>query len=93
MECIQAILEEIEVGCFFDSHYVTNRMISDYSDDYLRISQGIDPATNNLTLRVHQQIGHMIAKFKGTLVERQPDQSWSMNIRGNASSCALWKRI
>jgi len=93
MECIENILQEIEIGCLFDSHYVVDRMIGDFSDDYLRISQRIDPETKNLTLRAHQQIGHMIAKFKGTLVERQKAQSWSVNIHGNASSCALWKRI
>ena len=93
MECIETILQDIESGDFFDSHYVIDRMIRDFSDDYLRIAQKIDPETIKLTLRVHQQIGHMILKFNGTLVERQNAQSLSMNIHGNESSCALWKRI
>ncbi len=93
MECIETILQDIEVGCFFDSHFVVDRIIRDFSDDYLRIAQNTNPSTEKLTLRVHQQIGNMIARFKGELVERQNGQSWSMNIHGNESSCALWKRI
>jgi len=93
MECIETILQDIESGIFFDSHYVIDRMIRDFSDDYLGIAQRIDPETIKLTLRVHQQIGNMILKFNGALVERQDAQSLSMNIHGNESSCALWKRI
>lgn len=92
MECIEKILMGIETGCFFDSHYVSESMIRNFSDDYLKISQEIAP-TNELTLRTHQKIGHLIDSFKGKLVERQPMQSWSLNIHGNANSCALWKRI
>jgi hypothetical protein len=93
MDCIETILQDIKVGCFFDSHFVVDRIIRDFSDDYLRIAQNTDPSTEKLTLRVHQQIGNMIARFKGELVERKNGQSWSMNIHGNESSCALWKRI
>lgn len=92
MNAIENILRTIDVGCLFDSHYVTKRMIRDSSDEYLAVAKQID-SEQNLTLRTHQQIGHLIAKFEGTLVERQPAQSWSLNIHGNANSCALWKRI
>ena len=93
MNCIETILQDIELGSFFDSHFLIDRMIRDFSDDYLRIAQNIDPETTNLTLRVHQQIGNMISNFKDTLVERQQAQSTSMNIHGSESTCALWKRI
>jgi hypothetical protein len=82
----------IETGCFFDSHYVVECMIQEFTDDYLSVAQKID-SKNNLTLRVHQYIGNLIAKFEGKLVERQNDQSHSLNIHGNSSTCALWKRI
>ena len=59
MECIETILQDIEVGCFFDSHFVVDRIIRDFSDDYLRIAQNTDPSTETLTLRVHQQIGNI----------------------------------
>lgn len=93
MECIEKILQGIEVGRFFDSHYVVTRMIHDFSDDYLAVAKKITPEAKNLTLRTHQQIGHQIANFEGRLVKRQPGQSWSVNIHGNDSPCALWKRI
>lgn len=92
METIEKILMGIEIGCFFDSHYVTETLISNFSDEYLKIAQGLSP-TNNLTLRLHQKIGNLISSFEGKIVERQPMQSWSLNIHSNASSCALWKRI
>ena len=92
MNCIEEILLCIESGCFFDSHYVVECMIRDFSDEYLAIAQKID-STNTLTLRTHQQIGNLIAKFEGKFVERQNDQSHSLNIHGNGSTCALWKRI
>jgi len=92
MECIEQILQDIQIGCFFDSHYVTNQLTSGYSDEYLGIAQRIK-SKENLTLRTHQRIGNEIAKFKDRLVERQPGESWSVNIHGKANSCALWKRI
>lgn len=92
MNCIEEILLGIESGCFFDSHYVVMCMIRDCTDEYLAIAQKID-STNNITLRSHQQIGHLIAKFEGKLVERQNGQSYSLNIHCKGGTCALWKRI
>lgn len=92
MKCIEAILTSIEVGCFFDSHYVTNRMIREYSDEYIKFTSKYADS-NKPTLTAHQMIGHQIAKFEGILVERQKGQSWSANIHENGSTCALWKRI
>ena len=92
MNCIEEILLGIESGCLFDSHYVTECMRRDFSDEYLAIAQKID-STSNITLRVHQYIGNLIAKFEGKLVERQNNQSHSINIHGKGSTCALWKRI
>jgi len=92
MGFIEKILIDIKVGCFFDSHYVTESMKRFFSDEYNEIIEGIGP-TNERTLRAHQKIGHLIKSFKGKLVERQPAQSWSININGKSNSCALWKRI
>jgi hypothetical protein len=92
MDAVEEILLGIEPGCFFDSHYVTDQLIENHSDEYLRIAQSINASTENLTLRTHQKIGHQIAKREGTHVERQSAQSYSRNIHGNASTCALWKR-
>lgn len=92
MECIQAILEDVTSGHFFDSHYIIDCAIKDHSDDYLRfVSQYAN--SDQPTFTAHQQIGQQIAKFEGKLVERQPGQSHSLNIHGNGCQCALWKRI
>lgn len=92
MKCIEETLLGIDTGCFFDSHHVTECMRRSFSNEYLAIAKQID-SKENLTLMTHRQIGHQIAKFEGKLVERQPAQSWPLNIHGNASSCTLWKRI
>jgi len=92
MECIEKILRDIHIGRFFSGHYVIDQLTSGYSDEYLGIAQRINSKVN-LTLRTHQRIGNEVAKFEGRLVERQPGESWSVNIHGKASSCALWKRI
>ncbi len=91
MECIRQIIETIPQGAFFDSHFVIDRMIKDCSDDYLNFCGQFKGS--NITLTAHQQIGHQIAKFEGQLVRRQQSQSWSTNIHGNGSPCALWTRI
>jgi len=91
MECIRQIIDAIPHGSFFDSHFVIDRMITNYSDDYLAFCGQFKG--DNLTLTAHQHIGQQIAKLEGDLVERQHNESWSTNIRGNGSACALWKRI
>lgn len=92
MKSFEDVIRGIDTGCFFDSHFIIDQMLSNHSDDYIRFvsryADGDEP-----TLTAHQQIGHQIAKFEGHLVERQPDQSHSFNIHGNGSECALWKRI
>ncbi len=92
MECIRQIIDAIPQGHFFDSHYVTASLRQHYPAEYSALEDSID-SENNLTLRTHQKIGHLIARLNGTLVERQASQAWSINIYGNGSPCALWKRI
>ena len=92
MNCLEQILKDIKVGYFFDTHYVTDRAIKEHTDDYL-IFAAQYTKREMPTLTAHRQIGHQIAKFEGTLVERQKGQSWSVNIHGNGGGCALWKRI
>ncbi|MBN1787393.1 MAG: hypothetical protein JW806_03260 [Sedimentisphaerales bacterium] len=89
--CIEKILQEVKPGYYFDSHFVVDELIKNYSDDYLNFCSGYQG--NNITLTVHRQIGHLIAKFEGILVERQQGQSWSVNIHGSSSECALWRKI
>lgn len=91
MQCIEKIVSEVPVGFIFDSHYVIQRLIKDFSDDYLNFCANLKG--DKITYTSHQQIGHQIAKLEGKLVKREPSQSWSMNIHCNGSECALWSRI
>jgi hypothetical protein len=91
MKCIEDVLSDVKPGYYFDSHFVVNELIKNYSDDYLNFCSGYK--SDNITLTAHQQIGHLIAKLEGVLVERQQGQSWSVNIHGGPSECALWKRV
>ena len=91
MKSIEEIVAEIPVGFMFDSHYVINELIINYSDEYLRfMSQYKD--SKQPTLTGHQMIGHEIKKYDGNIVERMDCQSWSKNIHGKHGGCALWKK-
>lgn len=92
MNWIEQILLGIQAGFFFDTHYVIDCAIKDHSDDYIRFVSDY-AKSERPTLTAHQQIGHLIAEFEGTLVRRQDGQSWSLNIHCNGSECALWIRI
>ena len=89
---VEQILRSIPVGRVFDSHFIIQRVIESGSDTYIRFasqySGGQEP-----TLTSHQQIGHVINSFSGTLVQRMPADSWSQSIHGSPSPCALWRRI
>ena len=88
---IKNILLGIESGCVFDSHYIVNQLVRNYSDEYLRfMSQYKDGARPTLT--GHQMIGHAIKRFNGNIVERLPYESWSETIHGTYRPCALWQR-
>lgn len=91
-EKIKAIIESVPVGRTFDSHFVIEQLIKKYSDDYLEFTSRFAKG-NKATLAAHGNIGQQIACFEGQLVERQTGESRSENIHGNASDCALWKRI
>ena len=92
MDFVKKIIEKVKEGHNFDTHHVINCAIKDYSDDYIQfVSQYA--GSEQPTFTAHQQFGHQIAKLEGTFVKRQPDQSHSLNIHGNSSECALWKRI
>lgn len=91
MECIEKILNEIEKGVMFDSHFVIERMRQDYSDEYINfVAQSA--GNGEPTLNAHQRIGQAIKQFEN-LVQKQETPSLSFNIHGNISKCALWLKI
>jgi hypothetical protein len=89
---VQSIIQRINKGQAFDSHFIIDTIIKEHSDDYLTfVSHNL--ASSMVTEYAHSEISKIISSFTGTLVERLPHQSTSYNIRGNYSSCALWLRI
>jgi hypothetical protein len=89
---VEQIIRKIDKGKAFDSHFVIDTIIKEHSDDYLTFVAG-HLASSKVTEYAHSEIAKIIASFRGILVEDLPYQSVSYNIRGKASSCALWKRI
>lgn len=91
-EAIRRIIEPIPSGRFFDSHYVIDQLIRNYSDEYIvfvsRFATGQSP-----TLTAHRQIGMSIRDGATDLVEeRDGELSWSQTIHATNAPCALWKR-
>jgi hypothetical protein len=90
-EAVRQIIEPIESGYTFDSHYVIDQLIKNYSDEYIvfvsQYSNSQEP-----TFTAHQQIGQVINTCTD-LIHRLDYQSWSENIHGNSSECAMWQRI
>ena len=92
-EAVEEIIRSVETGLYFDSHFVIDTLIRDYSDVYLAYAAA-NPATGKITEHLHGAIAKIIGTFDGTLVSRVHDsQSKSYNIRGRASTCVLWKRV
>lgn len=91
-EAVRTIIESIPLGRTFDSHFVINQLIKDYSDEYINFTSKFAKG-NNSTLAAHGNIGQQISRFEGQLVEQQTGKSCSENIHDNPSECALWKRI
>jgi len=96
---IKKIIEEIPKGRIFDSHYVINKLISDYSDVYLVFASELinsqKTKKRDITAYVNSHISQKISE--SNLVSRvelggEKAEFWSDNIRGNATECAGWKR-
>lgn len=87
---IEVIINDIPPGVMFDSHYVINALIKDYSDEYMHFIKDHFGASGT-TEHVHSEIAKHIRDCG--LVIRIPGKSLSYNIRCKPSTCALWKRI
>ena len=89
---VEQIISKIDKGKAFDSHFVIDTIIKEYSDEYLTFVAN-HLASSKVTEYAHSEIAKIIASLKESLVQDLPYKSISYNIRGKASSCALWKRI
>ena len=93
-EAIEIVLGTVPEGHVFDTHYVVDELLAkeEYSDAYLVFAAKYADS-NRPTLTAHQQLGHLVNRFKGGLIERMNDDSWSMNFHRRASKCASWRRV
>ncbi len=89
---IERILDGVETGRVFDSHFVVNELIEKHSDQYIRLAAKY-AAGGKPTLKTHEEIGRIIKGFVGILVERLDYESWSLTIHHTPGKCALWLKL
>jgi hypothetical protein len=90
-KAIEATLCLVPLGMFFDSHFVIEELRKNQREDY---DEFMNQYAHPDELPAHQRIGHIIKEFEGKgVVKRQQGQSWSENIHGKASECALWRKV
>jgi len=90
-EAVRRIIEPIGSDFVFDSHYVIDQLIKNYSNEYIVfVSQYSN--SQRPTFTAHQQIGQVINSCTD-LIRRLDYQSWSETIHCNGGECALWQRI
>ena len=78
---ITALVDGIPKGFYFDTHLIINLLIKNNSDIYNLYT--------NPTLPKHGNIGQIIKALKSV---KYIGQSHSLNIHGNVSECALWRK-
>ncbi len=89
---IRQILTTIQPNHIFDSHFVIDQLIANFSDEYIRfVSQYANGGQP--TVVAHGHIGQIISGFSGELVEQLEQKAWSKNIHGNASECTCWRKL
>jgi len=89
---IRTIINDIPKGYIFDSHLIINKLIKEYSDDYLDFASSITSSSNR-TLSVHGNIGQEIASLENSGVIAKLDKmSWSENIHNKVSGCTAWEK-
>jgi hypothetical protein len=89
-DSIRKIILTVPHGRFFDSHFVISELISKHTDDYLRFTAEFRTAPSP-TVTAHAGLSLQVKTFQGSLIERNGD-AHSINIRGRANKCALWRR-
>jgi len=89
---IKAIINDIPKGYIFDSHLIINKLIKEYTDDYLDFASSITTSSMK-TLSVHGMIGQEIASLENSgVITRLDKMSWSENIHNKVSECTAWEK-
>jgi len=89
---VEEIISGVDKGNAFDSHFVIDTIIKEHSDDYLTFVAN-HLTSSKVTEYAHSELAKIISSFDGSLVEKLSYRSTSYNIRGKASSCALWEKL
>ncbi len=89
---IRIIIDTIESGHIFDSHFVIAQLIKNHSDVYLNFASNIDTPVNKTSI-VHGHIAQEIARHEDTIIQRVENMSWSETIHGTARECTCWQKI
>ncbi len=89
-QALQEIINEIPEGIFFDSHYIINQLIINYSDEYINhVSKFANKS--NPTISAHGNIALEIKKIP--YVRKHKSNSLSYNIHNKPTECALWEKL
>jgi hypothetical protein len=83
---VKEIVEKINPGMFFDSHFVIAQIIKHYSDAYIHFAESAET-----TAEMHGRIARMIGQLR--CVGNTGEKSWSEHIHGEPGKCALWRRL
>lgn len=84
-DAVASIIKMIPCDVLFDTHTVIKYLLRDYSDIYL------SNYAYGSTHGYHGHIGQIVDSFIGSEIDRI-GESWSMNIHGEYSKCACWKK-
>ena len=88
-QAISEIINAIPTDFYFDSHFIIEQLIKNYSDEYIRFVS-IYSGSSDPTLTAHSQLGHEISR---NLSIQQAGKSISSNIHQNISECTLFKKL
>jgi len=86
-KAIDSIIDGISVGYIFDSHFVINQLIKEYSDSYLEFAKKF--SGSNITSVMHGHIGQKIDRL--SCVEPL-GKSWSEHIHTKPGECTCWRK-
>jgi hypothetical protein len=85
-QAVSQVIETIEPGFVFDSHFVIAQLIKHHSDAYIHFA-----GPNQTTAQMHGIIAQIIGNL--AFVKKLRQESWSDTIHGTSGRCALWERI
>ena len=83
---VAQIIDVINTGYVFDSHFVISQIIKIHSDQYIHFA-----GPKETTAQMHGRIAQLISSLP--TVKLITKNSWSDNIHGTPSECALWEKL